>query len=85
MQMATTYRQDAIAAVALGMRCLATMQAMANNTGLAAAMQTAYGDNLAIVQEILNDQNLQGFLANLQANTDWQKFLGIYQEPTDAA
>jgi hypothetical protein len=83
MQQAASYRQDAQAAVALGMRCLATMQAMTNNAGLASAMQTAYGDNLAIVQEILADTNLQAFLTTLQANDDWQKFLGMHQEPTD--
>jgi hypothetical protein len=44
-------------------------------------MQTAYGDNLAVAQEILADQNLQAFLATLQGNEDWQKFLGMYQEP----
>jgi hypothetical protein len=80
MQQAASYSQDAQAAVALGMRCLQTMQAMASNAGLAAAMRTAYGDNIAIAQEILADQNLQAFLATLQGNEDWQKFLGMYQE-----
>jgi hypothetical protein len=83
MQQAASYRQDAQAAVTLGMRCLATMQDMQTNNGLSLAMQTAYGDNLAIIQEILADANLQGFLATLQANEDWQKFLGMYQETTE--
>jgi hypothetical protein len=83
MQQAASYRQDAQAAVSLGMRCLQTMQDMQTNNGLSLAMQTAYGDNLAIIQEILADANLQGFLATLQANEDWQKFLGMYQETTE--
>jgi hypothetical protein len=83
MQQAASYRRDAQAAVSLGKRCLQTMQDMQTNNGLSLAMQTAYGDNLAIVQEILADQNLQAFLATLQGNEDWQKFLGMYQEPPD--
>ena len=83
MQIAASYRQDAQAAFSLGMRCLSVFQRMETDAGLATAMQTLFGSNLALWQEIVEDGDLQRLIAKFQANEEWQKLLGVYQEVSD--
>ena len=83
MRIAASYATDAQAAFSLGMRCLATFQRMETDAGLAAAMRALFGDNLALWQEMVEDEDLQRLIAKFEKNVEWQKLLDVYQEVSD--
>jgi len=56
---------------------------MQTDTGLATAMSTLFGSNLALWQEMVEDEDLQRLIAKFEKNVEWQKLLDVYQEVSD--